>query len=160
MRARLNSLEQLMPFATAGELLAENRQAVVTIAPGAGVGAAAQLMTEKDIGFLAVLEGGKLVGVLSERDIVRGASLQHLTFVRDIMTTRVHTVAPDAKVPECLTVMHREHIRHLPVMSGDTIQGVLSVRDLTGSLIKRHERLLRGLEEERVVLLSPNTGSY
>ena len=86
--------------------------------------------------------------MLSERDIVRGASLQHPTFVRDIMTTRIHTVAPDAKVPECLTVMHREHIRHLPVMSGDTIQGVLSVRDLTGSLIERHERLLRRLEEE------------
>ena len=160
MRARLQSLEQLMPFATAGELLAENRQAVVAISPGAGAGAAAQLMTEEDIGLLAVLEGGKLVGVLSERDIVRGVGLQHLPFVRDIMTTRVHTVAPDAKVPECLTVMHREHIRHLPVMSGDTIQGVLSMRDLTGSLIKRHERLLRGVEEQRFVLLSPNTGSY
>ena len=56
--------------------------------------------------------------------------------------------------------MHREHIRHLPVMSGDTIQGVLSMRDLTGSLIKRHERLLRGLEDQRFVQLSPNTGSY
>ena len=160
MRARLQSLEQLMPFATAGELLAEDRQAVVTISPGARAGAAAQRMTAEDIGFLAVLEGSKLVGVLSERDIVRAVSLQHLTLVRDIMTTRVHTVAPDAKVPECLTVMQREHIRHLPVMSGDTIHGVLSVRDLTGSLVERHERLLRRLEEERFVLLSPNTGSY
>ena len=74
------------------------------------------------------------------------------------MTTRVHTVAPDAKVPECLAVMHREHIRHLPVMSGDTIQGVLSVRDLTGSLIERHERLLRRLEEERFVAVVSQHG--
>ena len=160
MRARLQSLEQLMPFATAGELLAESRQVLVMISPGVAIGAAAHLMTGKKIGFLPVLEGNKLVGVLSERDIVRGVSLPHATFVRDIMTTRTHTVAPDAKVPECLTVMHSEHIRHLPVTSGDTIKGVLSVRDLTGSLIERHERLLRRLEEERFVLLSPNTGSY
>jgi CBS domain-containing protein len=160
VRARLQSLEQLMPFATAGELLAENRQTVVTISAGAAAGAAARLMTGEDIGFLAVLEDDKLVGVLSERDIVRRMDLQPRALVRDIMTPRVHTVPPEAKVPECLAVMHREHIRHLPVMSGDTIQGVLSVRDMTASLIKRHERLLRGLEEERFVLLSPNTGSY
>ena len=84
------------------------------------------------------------MGVLSERDIARGVMpASSRTFVRDIMTTRVHTVAPEAKVPECVTLMHREHIRHLPVMSDGAVLGVLSVRDLMGSLIERHERLLR-----------------
>lgn len=160
MRARLQSLEQLMPFATAGQLLAESRQVLVTTAPGAATAAAARLMIAKGIGFLAVVDGDSLVGVLSERDIVRGAHLQHLTSVRDIMTSHLHTVAPEAKVPDCLALMQREHIRHLPVMSGDSIRGVLSMRDLAGSLIERHERLLRSFEEERFVLLSPNTGSY
>ena len=65
-------------------------------------------MEEKDIGFLPVLDEGKLVGVLSERDIARGVILQHRMLVRDIMTTRVHTVAPETKVPECVTLMHAQ----------------------------------------------------
>ena len=149
-----------MPFATAAELLAVGSRAIVTTSPEAGAGEAARLMKEEDIGFLPVLEGGKLVGVLSERDIVRGVSLRRPTFVREIMSTRVHTVAPEAKVPECVRLMRREHVRHLPVVSGATLHGVLSVRDLMGSVIDRHERLLGKLQEERVMLLSPYPSSY
>ena len=116
MLTRLRSLEQLMPFATAGELLMQKRQSVVAIAPGATAIAALREMEEKDIGFLPVLEGGKLVGVVAERDIARGVT--------------------------------------------ERVAGVLSVRDLTGSLIERHERLLRKLNEERVTLLFPYPSSY
>ena len=76
------------------------------------------------------------------------------------MTTRVHTVAPETKLPECVTLMHRSRIRHLPVMAAERVAGVLSVRDLMGSLIERHERLLRRLQEERVTLLFPYSSSY
>jgi CBS domain-containing protein len=76
------------------------------------------------------------------------------------MTTRVHTVAPDTKVPGCIALMHRSRIRHLPVVSGTVVLGVLSVRDLMGSLIERHERLLRRLHDERVTLLFPYPSSY
>jgi CBS domain-containing protein len=97
---------------------------------------------------------------VSERDIARGLLLRHRTVVREIMTTRIHTVTPEAKVPECVALMHRERIRHLPVVSAGAMVGVLSVRDLMGSLIERHERLLRKLHEERVALLFPYPSSY
>ena len=76
------------------------------------------------------------------------------------MTTRVHTVAPETKLPEGVMLMHREHIRHLPVVNRGAVLGVLSVRDLMGSLIERHERLLRRLHEERTALLFPYPSSY
>jgi CBS domain-containing protein len=86
--------------------------------------------------------------------------LHHRTLVRKIMTTRVHTVAPETKLPECVALMQRERIRHLPVVSAGAMLGVLSVRDLTGSLIERHERLLRRLHDERVTLLFPYPSSF
>ena len=76
------------------------------------------------------------------------------------MTARVHTVAPEAKIPECVMLMHEKAIRHLPVVSGGKVVGVLSVRDLMGALIERHERLLRRLQEERLTLLFPDPSSY
>ena len=160
MQARLRSLEQLMPFATAGELVARHRRPLVTTSPSATARAALVAMEERDIGFLPVLEGARLVGVVSERDIARGVTLHHHRLVREIMTTRVHTAAPETKVPDCLLLMHLEHVRHLPVVSGGLILGVLSIRDLTASLIERHERLLRRLQRERVTLLSPYPSSY
>jgi len=92
MLTRLRSLEQLMPFATAGELLLQKRQSVVTISPGASAIDALREMEEKDIGFLPVVEGGNLVGVLAERDIARGVILRSRTLVREIMTSEVYTV--------------------------------------------------------------------
>ena len=160
MLTRLRSLEQLMPFATAGELLAKNGRPPIAISSGATVVGALRVMQREDVGFLPVLDEGKLAGVLSERDIARGAMLEQRVFVRDIMTTRIHTVTPETKVSECVALMHTNRIRHLPVMSGGSVLGVLSVRDLMGSLIERHERLLRRLHDERVTLLFPYPSSY
>jgi len=149
-----------MPFATAGELLARNDQHLVTTSPSATARSALAQMEERQIGFLPVLERGKLVGVLSERDIARGVILHQRAMVRELMTSRVHTVTPDTQVPECLAIMQRERIRHLPVAKGGIVLGVLSVRDLTGSLVERHERLLRKFHDERVTLLFPYPSSY
>ena len=160
MKERLRSLEQLMAFATAGELLAQKGRPLVSIAPGTTAREALREMEDNDISFLPVLQGKELAGVISERDIARGVILHQRTMVYEIMATRVHTVAPEAKLPECVTMMHRERIRHLPVMSGGVVLGVLSVRDLMGSLIERHERLLRKLHEERITLLFPSPSSY
>ena len=160
MRTRRRTLEQHMPFATAGELLARKHQQLVTISPGTTVRAALGKMEEKDIGFLPVLDRGTLVGVVSERDIARGAILHHRTLVREVMTTRVHTVGPETAVPDCLVLMQRGRVRHLPVVKDGTVLGVLSVRDLTGSLITRHERLLRKFHDEQVKLLFPYPSSY
>jgi CBS domain-containing protein len=160
MRTRLRSLEQLMPFATAGELIAAKGRAPISVSPDTTALAALRVMEEKDVAFVLVTEGDKLAGVVSERDIARGVLLRHCSAVREIMTTDIHTVTPETKVPECVTLMHRSRIRHLPVVNGGSVLGVLSVRDLMGSLIERHERLLRRLHDERVTLLFPYPSSY
>lgn len=164
MELPLRSPEQLMPFATAGELLAKKRQPLVSVSPGTAVLAALREMKEKHVAFLPVLDRENLVGVLSERDIACGIILMQRsakdTTVREIMTARVHTVAPETKIPECVMLMHEKGIRHLPVLSAGKVAGVLSVRDLMGALIERHERLLRRLQEERLTLLYPDPSSY
>jgi CBS domain-containing protein len=160
VRTRLRSLEQLMPLPTAGELVAQKPRSLVSISRHTTARDALREMEENDIAFLPVLEGDKLVGVVSERDIARGVILHYRAAVRDVMTVDVHTVAPETKVPECLMTMHRARIRHLPVVKGGRVIGVLSVQDLMGSLIERHERLLRRLHDERVTLLHPYPSSY
>jgi CBS domain-containing protein len=157
-------MEQLLPFPVAEELLSKKREAVVSVTPTTTVLEALRLMADKHIGFLAVIENRALVGVVSERDCARRVVLRQLpaasTPVRDIMTTQVYSVQPQAKIPECITLMHEKGVRHLPVMRGNEIVGVLSVRDLMGALIERHERLLRRLNEERLTLLYPDPSSY
>jgi CBS domain-containing protein len=161
---RLTSVEQLLPFPTAQELIAKKKEPVVSVPPGATVLAALERMAEKHLGFLLVIDNGALVGVLSERDCARRVILKQLnaatTPVREIMTTQVYKVPSDCKIPECIMLMHQKDIRHVPVMRGDEVMGVLSVRDLMGALIDRHERLLRRLNEERLTLLYPDPSSY
>jgi signal-transduction protein with cAMP-binding, CBS, and nucleotidyltransferase domain len=164
MRTPLTSLEQLVPFATAGELVAKKPGGLVSIEPGATAFAAMQKMADKDVGLLVVLENDRLVGVLSERDCARRLVLDTRpakeTPVRSLMTARVYTVTPQARIPECITLMHEKGIHHLPVVDAGRVTGVLSVRDLMGALIERHERLLRRLQEERLTLLYPDPSSY
>jgi len=149
-----------MPLPTAGELIAAKGRALITVTPGTTARDALRAMEENDIAFLPVLEGKTLVGVVSERDIARGVILHHRAAVREIMTTHVQTAMPDTNLSGCVVLMHATRIRHLPVVSDGSVLGVLSVRDLMGSLIERHERLLRRLQEERVTLLFPYSSSY
>lgn len=164
MQTPLKSMEQLMPFATAGELAAKNTKAVVSVTPDSTVFVAMERMAQMEIGLVVVLEGDHLAGVLSERDCARAVVLRSFdprtTPVRELMTTRVYTVAPETPTPECVKLMHEKGIRHLPVAVAGRVQGVLSVRDFMGSLIERHERLLRRFQEERMTLLFPDPNSY
>ena len=164
MRIPMTSMEQLLPFPTAGELISRKKAGVISVPPAATVLAAMQAMAEHDIGFLVVLDRGQLAGVVSERDCARRVLLEGLAAgevpVRDIMTSSVHSVRPDSKIPECITLMHAKSVRHLPVLRDAEVVGVLSVRDLMGALIERHERLLRRLQEERLTLLFPDPSSY
>lgn len=158
------SMEQLQPFPTALELLARNKTSLESVPPGTTVLAALQMMTEKDIRYLPVVENGKLLGVLSERDCARRVILGKLdagsTAVREIMSTNVYTVKPETKIPECIMLMYAKDVGYLSVLRGSELVGVLSIREVMGALIERHERLLRHLGEERLTLMHPSPTSY
>ncbi|MGD9056120.1 MAG: CBS domain-containing protein [Desulfobacterales bacterium] len=116
------------------KLLDKKGHDVYTISPDATVYDALQLMAEKEIGALVVLEDGKMVGILSERDyarkiILKGKSSKE-TPVREIMTTKVIHTSPDKKVGKCLSLMTKHHFRHLPVLEKERLVGILSIEDV------------------------------
>ena len=157
-------MEQLLPFPTVQDLIGKKSEPVFSVTSDSTVLAALEQMATRHIGFLPVIDGARLAGVISERDCARRVLLKQLpaatTFVRQIMTTEIHSVQPDMKIPECVMLMHERGVRHLPVLRGSEVVGVLSVRDLMGALIQRHERLLRRLGEERLTLMYPDPSSY
>ena len=124
MQIPLTSMEQLLPFPTAQELVAKKREPVESVPPGMTVLEALQLMAEKNIRFLPVIENGKLAGVISERDCARRVILGRLaadsTPVRDIMATDVSTGAAGKQDPG----MHHAHVREgRRVSAGDAREG-------------------------------------
>ncbi len=107
-------------------------------------------MSERDVGALIVLEDGKVVGIFSERDYARKIILagksSRETAVREIMTTRVVYARPDLSLEECLALMTDKRIRHLPVMHGDDLVGVVSIGDLVKGIIDDQRFLISQLE--------------
>ena len=110
------------------------------------------------------LDGKRLAGVVSERDYARKVALRDRssrdTLVRDIMTTDVVTVTPKHTVPQCIALMSARGIRHLPIVDGGQVVGVLSARDLLKAVVEHHERCIRELELDRMTMLNPNVSSY
>ena len=107
---------------------------VDTVSPGATVYDALALMAKKEIGALVVVENGKMVGILSERDyarkvILKGKSSKE-TLVRDIMTSDVIHASPDQKVGKCLSLMTKKRIRHMPVLEEDRLVGLLIIEEI------------------------------
>jgi CBS domain-containing protein len=120
------------------------------IHPDAKVIEALQLMAQKDIGALLVMDGGRVVGIMSERDyarkvILHGKSSQDIA-VRDIMTSGVVTVDPSKTVEDCMSLMTQRRIRHLPVCEGDKLVGLVSIGDLVKEVIAEQEQTIRQLE--------------
>ena len=107
-------------------------------------------LNEKKIGALVVMEDEQVVGIFSDRDLVRlvaqkGAACLEQR-VRDVMTTPVYGVKPTTTVDECMALMTEKGIRHVPVMDGHTILGVVSNRDVVYEAIEHRESLLSGME--------------
>ena len=124
---------------TVGKLVEVKGHDVWSIAPNASVYDALKVMAEKDVGALVVVEGEKLVGIISERDyarkiILRGRSSVG-TPVRDIMTPKVISVRPEQTMEECMTLMTSLRIRHLPVVADDQLIGVVSIGDVVKEVI-------------------------
>jgi CBS domain-containing protein len=121
------------------------------IPPDASVFEALQLMAEKDVGALLVMEGEDLCGVFSERDyareIVLAGKTSRDTPVREIMTAEVIYVTPDRGVEECMAVMTENRVRHLPVLEENRLVGLVSIGDVVKEIISGKEFVIDQLEK-------------
>ena len=128
------------------DLLTTKNKNVFTIEPGAFVYDAIAKMADKQIGVLIVTEKDKVVGIITERDYARKVILEgrssKTTSVRDIMTRRVIYVVPDQKIEECMVIMTEKCIRHLPVLDGDKLVGMISIRDVVKMMISEKEFII------------------
>lgn len=120
------------------------------IHPDASVFDALKMMAENNIGSLVVLEDGKLVGVITERHYAREIVLKGRTslgtLVRDIMSTKVIYARPDQSVEECMAVMTARAVRHLPVLEGGRLVGIVSIGDMVKSVIDDQKFIIEQLE--------------
>ncbi|WP_295448353.1 CBS domain-containing protein [uncultured Thiodictyon sp.] len=135
---------------TIQRLLKQKGSQVWTIGPEARVITALGLMAEKQIGALLVIDLSGPIGVISERDYARSVALKgktsRATPVRAIMASPVVRVSPDQTVQEALGLMTDRHVRHLPVMDGDRLLGLVSIGDLVKSIIDEQQFMIEELE--------------
>lgn len=121
-----------------------------TITPDTTVYDALRLMADKDVGALLVMDSGRLVGILSERDYARKVILfnkaSRETLVREIMTTQLYTIHPDQTVQESMELMTARRVRHLPVVDGEQVLGVISIGDVVKDIIYQQRRTIRDYE--------------
>ena len=120
------------------KLLEKLKREVVTISPDATVYDALNLMAEKEIGALVVVDKEMVVGILSKRNFTRKMILKNKkskkTLVRDIMTAKVIQTTPNQKVDKCLSLMTKNRFRHIPVLDKDRLVGILSIEDIQSIL--------------------------
>ena len=138
------------PNGTISEILSNKGATVWSISPDATVFEAILMMTEKNVGALLVTEGNKLVGIISERDytrkvIVKGKSSK-TTAVREILSSQVIHVSPSHTVEECMRLMTDHRFRHLPVLEGDKIVGIISIGDLVNWIISAQHTTISQLQ--------------
>jgi signal-transduction protein with cAMP-binding, CBS, and nucleotidyltransferase domain len=150
--------EEILACRTLARMLGPAPRTVWSVGPADSVMAALQIMADRNIGLLVVLDKGRLVGVLSERDCARRAVLAKKpldsTPVADIMVRDVVTVDLSRTFAECLRLMHERGFRHLPVLSDGKVIAVLSVRDLMSEAVDHHAKVIAELERERLTIFT------
>lgn len=128
---------------TVQKLLRTKGSRVWTIAKGSNVAQAMQLMGEKHIGALVILDGKQVVGIFTERDYARkfGSGRRKLedTHIEEVMTRDLITVVPNQSIKECMVLMTENRVRHLPVMDGSRLVGIISIGDVVKDLIEELE---------------------
>jgi len=137
---------------TAANLLkSKAHQSVHTISPEASVFDAIKLMADKNIGALLVMEAEKVAGIVTERDYARKVVLMSRssthTAVREIMTSAVMYVRPDQTSEECMVLMTENRLRHLPVIDGGRLLGIISIGDLVKDIIADQKFTIQQLED-------------
>ena len=132
------------------ELLKKHDGTLWHVRPDDTVFAALELLAGYGAGALMVMDGGRLVGVFSERDYTRKIALQGRnskeTQVAEIMTANVISVGPRTGTRECMALMSEKKIRHLPVLDGSLVLGMISIRDIMDDIIADHENTIAQLE--------------
>jgi len=135
---------------TVKDVLKVKGQDVWAIEPGASVYDAMKLMADKEVGALMVVEGTKVVGIISERDYARKVVLlgrtSATTQVREIMTSQVVYAQPEENIEQCMALMTEKRVRHLPVMDQGRLVGVISIGDLVKSIISEQKFMIEQLE--------------
>ena len=138
-------------MASMKQLLKGKGHDVWSIGPEDSAFDAIEMMADKEVGALVVTDGDSLVGVFSERDYARKVALQGRssrdTKIKEIMTTRVAYARPEQTVEECMALMTDKRIRHLPVMDGDKLLGVISIGDLVKAIIEEQQHVIKQLEQ-------------
>lgn len=133
------------------EILRRKGHEVVTVDPGAALLAAMRRLVEHDIGSLVVIDDGEVTGIVTERDVLRlGAEdpgLLEATSVGDAMTADLIIATPDDDIHYCMEVMTRNRVRHLPIMEGHDLKGIVSIGDLVNNLRKHAEAENRHLKD-------------
>ncbi|MGB6942566.1 MAG: CBS domain-containing protein [Bryobacteraceae bacterium] len=141
----------MKPLDTLDSVLRFKGRQVWSIAPAATVYEAIARMSEKGVGALLVLSEGRLAGIISERDYARKVILKDRsskeTRVSEIMTGRVITASPWNTVEECMRSMTEHRIRHLPVLDGEKVIGIISIGDLVNWTITAHEETIGHLQD-------------
>jgi CBS domain-containing protein len=133
------------------DILSAKGAEIWSIGPDDTVYAAIHLLAEKKAGALAVIDGERLIGIISERDyarqiILKGRSSEN-TLVKDIMSSNVITAAPGQDIQACMQLMTEKRIRHLPIIDADKLVGMISIGDLVRAIIADQESTIGDLEK-------------
>lgn len=134
---------------TVRQLLDRKSSGVYSIRPDASVLEALESMAREDISSVLVLEGNDLKGIFTERDyarkvILRGRNSRD-TVIRELMTTQLITIAPEHTIADCMSIMTDRHIRHLPVIDGGKVIGMISIGDVVKAIISDQQATINQL---------------
>ena len=135
---------------TVVQLLRGKGHEVLSVSPETSVFEALEVMAEKNVGALLVVEGGRLAGIFSERDyarkvILKGKASREVP-VREIMTSHVLYVRPDQTIEDCMALMTDKRVRHLPVLDGERLVGVISIGDVVKAIITEQKFIIEQLQ--------------
>src|SRR5262245_45010021 len=133
------------------DILASKGNAVFSVKPTVTVYEAIEVMCEKNIGGLVIMDNGKMVGIFTERDyarklILKGKSSKD-TLIGELMTSNVITVNPDSTIEECMWLMSSKKFRHLPVTENGEVVGVISISDVVRTVINEQKSIIAHLEQ-------------